>query len=311
MPKVRQKNDGGYIIKTFKGDMDDFDDGFHGTWQLHGMGETYLEMRRLLYDGASLTVEEFLDLAAYRLIWSESGGYPVPRREMSSEMRATLEAPTLSRVQPSKAAIPTNRVVASTDSVGPLGFLSIHVALIRDRSTLKPSLVLDGGPQSAETIARMEAKARRNANTTLQGGGESIRLNQPVRNAVFNLLSWISVDTADVKIEFVQRKANGSLAREVVARIKGVRQAGSLFGLDGFRVMPDVNRLSGRSFHLLIHKRFSRSVDDDILVPAALAPTFVSSRKKWEVYRITMPAAAIRPGSAEAEFLTGLVLRTN
>ncbi|MCC6936087.1 MAG: hypothetical protein IT333_06200 [Thermomicrobiales bacterium] len=79
MARLHTKINGEMYIRTWKGDPDVPGEGWHGTWQLHGGGIDLLEQHNIVHDGSLIPIEIFLDLAARRLIWSETGTYPVQR----------------------------------------------------------------------------------------------------------------------------------------------------------------------------------------------------------------------------------------
>lgn len=80
MPRLCLKTDGDCYIRTWKGDPDDPGNGWHGTWQLHGGGIDLLERHHIVHDGSHIPLGLFLELVDKRLIWSETGAYPLKRR---------------------------------------------------------------------------------------------------------------------------------------------------------------------------------------------------------------------------------------
>lgn len=71
MPRLRELNDGSFIIRT--GFVKD-DEEFYGTWQVHGMGVDFLNARGIYNDGDEVSIETFIEMRDARLVWSETGG---------------------------------------------------------------------------------------------------------------------------------------------------------------------------------------------------------------------------------------------
>ena len=116
MPRLYEKKDGDFIIRTYRGEPGNWGEGFHGTWQLHSSGMAILERHRLNHDGDRIPMKIFRELADGRHIWSKTGSYP------RTSVRRSVGVPT----QPVTRSRPTVRQPSvSPTSGGELANLNI------------------------------------------------------------------------------------------------------------------------------------------------------------------------------------------
>jgi hypothetical protein len=76
VPRVRESSDGNFTITTYRGNPNDEEAGWFGTWYVHGLGEEILRRYGLLRDGTTIPMEIFLELCDRRAIWNSKGVYP-------------------------------------------------------------------------------------------------------------------------------------------------------------------------------------------------------------------------------------------
>jgi hypothetical protein len=261
VPKLHQKIDGDWYLRTYQGTDSNAGVSYFGTWQVHAGGLDLLEEHLCCHDDDDVPMHLFYELLNRRMIWNETGAIP----EVNGRPNEREYVPLRLDLQPYSQLWRLNVVVD-------------------DRRDWKAA---------CDRLAGMRCGATR---VELRLGDKFRVLDKSITEAI-NHVGRNVKPAAKKYVVHVDRHAIVDATKSVPSTVKvthtvgvtaGLRESGTLFGVNGatLRQVP----ASGTTCYLVLLSSNAWTPTHECRIPAGLNRQHIGTRGDWDCWRIKIPS---------------------